>query len=124
MYKILGIFLSGIILWFLPVPDGIEPQAWQLFAIFLVTILSVVFRIFSIFLASILGLVVSIFTRTLTPAVAFSGFSNDIVLLIVMAFLIAKAMVKSGLGIRMALLLIKRFGKTALGLAYSLLATD
>ncbi|EKB50618.1 DASS family sodium-coupled anion symporter [Cecembia lonarensis] len=124
MYKIFGVFLLGVILWFMPVPEGMDPQAWQLFTIFIVSILSVVFRVFSILLASVLGLVLAVFTQTLSPDQAFSGFSNDIVLLIVMAFLIAKAMVKSGLGIRMALLLIKRFGKSALGLAYSLLMTD
>ncbi len=124
MYKAAGIFILGITLWSLPAPEGMEAQAWHLFAIFITTILSVVFRVFSILVASILGLVIAIFTQTLSPEAAFSGFSNNIVLLIVMAFLIAKSVVKSGLGIRIALQLIMRFGKTALGLAYSLLATD
>lgn len=124
MYKVLAIFSLGIVLWFLPIPKGMDPQAWHLFSIFIVTILTVVFRVFSILLAAVLGLVFAIFTKSLSPDLAFSGFSNEIVLLIVMAFLIAKAMVKSGLGIRIALLLIKRFGKSALGLAYSLLVTD
>lgn len=124
MYKPLGILLFAIILWFVPAPEGVSAQAWQLFVIFISTILSVVFGIFSILLASILGLVFSIFTHTLSPAEAFSGFANEIVLLIVIAFLISKAMVKSGLGIRIALLMVLRFGKTTLGLAYSLLITD
>ena len=36
-----GIFtvLVGIVLWFMPVPAGLKPQAWHMFAIFVATIL-------------------------------------------------------------------------------------
>lgn len=124
LIKKLAIVLFGIILWFIPAPAGIDPQAWQLFAIFITTIFSVVFNIFNVLLASVLALVITVFTGTLKPEEAFSGFSDSIVLLIVMAFLIAKAVVKSGLGNRLALMMISRFGGSTLGLGYSLLATD
>jgi len=124
MLKKILVLVFGIALWFIPAPEGISPEAWHLFAIFITTIFSVVFGVLGILVASMLGLVAAIFTQTLSPQVAFSGFSNDIVLLIVMAFLIAKAVVKSGLGNRIALLMIARFGKTTLGLGYSMIATD
>ena len=124
MLKLILTLAFGLALWLIPAPAGIEPQAWHLFAIFITTIFSVVFGVLGILTASILGLVAAIFTQTLSPEVAFSGFANDIVLLIVMAFLIAKAVVKSGLGNRIALLMIQRFGKTTLGLGYSMVATD
>ncbi len=116
--------MFGLCLWFIPAPEGIDPQAWHLFAIFITTIFSVVFNAFNILVASIFGLVVSILTGTLEPIEAYSGFSDGIILLIVMAFLIAKAVVKSGLGNRIALMMISRFGHTTLGLGYSLMATD
>jgi divalent anion:Na+ symporter, DASS family len=124
MVKKIGIIVLGIIIWFLPHPPEISHQAWQLFAIFITTILSVISGAYNILVASIFGMVIAVLTETIIPSKAFSGFSNDIVLLIVMAFLIAKAVVKSGLGKRIALLIIKRFGKTSLGLGYSLIATD
>lgn len=31
--------LVGVIIWFMPVPEGLKPQAWHLFAIFAGTIL-------------------------------------------------------------------------------------
>jgi DASS family divalent anion:Na+ symporter len=124
MGKKMLVLIFGTTLWFIPPPEGISLEAWYLFTIFITTIFSVVFGVIGILVASMLGLVVAIFTKTLSPEVAFSGFSNDIVLLIVMAFLIAKAVVKSGLGNRIALHMIARFGKTTLGLGYSMIATD
>ena len=118
------IILFGIALWFCPHPPEISPQAWHLFAIFITTIFSVVFNIYNILTASLFGLVISILTGTLTPVQAYSGFSDGIILLIIAAFLIAKAVVKSGLGSRIALMMISRFGHTTLGLGYSLLVTD
>ncbi len=124
MIKKIAIILFGIALWFITPPEEISLQAWHLFAIFITTIFSVVFGAFNILVASILGLVITLFTGTLQPQEAFSGFADEIILLIVVAFLIAKAVVKSGLGSRIALMIISRFGSTTLGLGYSLLATD
>ena len=45
-------------------------------------------------------------------------------LLILTAFLVAKGVIKSGLGRRVAMLLISRFGKNTLRLAYCIAATD
>lgn len=124
MTKKIIILILGIIIWFLPHPTEISPEAWHLFAVFITTIFGVIFGAFNILVASILGMVIAVMTGTIDPTTAFSGFANEIVLLIVVAFLIAKAVVKSGLGKRIALLMIRRFGKTTLGLGYSLIATD
>ena len=65
-----------------------------------------------------------VLTGTITPAQAFSGFANSSVLLVVIAFIVAQAVVKSGLGRRISLLMVSRFGGSPLGLAYSLVLTD
>lgn len=124
LIKKVAIILFGVVLWFVPPPAEIDIQAWHLFAIFITTIFSVVFGAFSVLVASVFALVITITTGTMKPEDTYSGFSDGIVLLIVMAFLIAKAVVKSGLGNRIALMMIQRFGSTTLGLGYSLLATD
>jgi len=46
------------------------------------------------------------------------------VLLVVIAFLVAQAVVKSGLGHRISLFMVSRFGRSSLGLAYSIVLTD
>jgi len=122
--KIFIPFVVGAVIWFLPVPDGLKPQAWHLFAIFFSTILSIILGIFPIFVASIIALSISIFTSTLDTKQAYSGFSESFILLIVVAFLVSRAVVKSGLGKRVAMHLIARFGKSTLGLGYSMLTTD
>ncbi len=58
------------------------------------------------------------------PAQAFGGFANPSVLLVVVAFLVAQAVVKSGLGQRISLFMVSHFGSSSLGLAYSIVLTD
>jgi DASS family divalent anion:Na+ symporter len=114
----------GVIIWFIPAPEGLTEQAWRLFAIFITTILAVMVKAMPIFTASILAMVAAIFTGVLTPEQAYSGFSKDFILLIVAAFLVASAVIKSGLGTRVAYHIIKRIGKSTLGLSYSMAITD
>ncbi|MBT8235534.1 MAG: anion permease [Bacteroidia bacterium] len=114
----------GIIIWYLPVPWDITPDAWHLFAIFITAIIGVLLEAFSIFTASVIALVAAVLLRVLTPQQAYSGFSESFILLILAAFLVAKGVIKSGLGRRIAFLLIRRFGKSTLNLGYCLVVTD
>jgi DASS family divalent anion:Na+ symporter len=123
-YKQLFVLLFATLLWFSPLPDGLTLQAWHLFAIFISIILAVIIEATSIFTASIIGLGFVILTHTLTAKQAYSGFSQGFILLIIIAFLIARGVIKSGLGKRIAFLIIKRFGKSSLGLGYSIVAAD
>jgi DASS family divalent anion:Na+ symporter len=65
-----------------------------------------------------------VLTGTITPAQAFAGFANTSVLLVVVAFIVAQAVVNSGLGRRISLFMVSRFGASAVGLAYSIVVTD
>ncbi|MBT8181553.1 MAG: anion permease [Eudoraea sp.] len=114
----------GVIIWHLPIPWDITPDAWHLFAIFITAIIGVLLEAFSIFTASVIALVAVVLLRVLTPEKAFSGFSESFILLILAAFLVAKGVIKSGLGRRIAFLLIRRFGKSTLNLGYCLVVTD
>ncbi len=131
--------IFGMILWFIPVPSGLEtyigslpasdlkftPQtSWHLFAIFITAIFAVILNSMPIFTASILAVSAVILTGTLTASQAFSGFAEDWILLIIVAFLIARGVIKSGLGKRIAFIIIRKFGKTSLGLSYSIIAAD
>jgi DASS family divalent anion:Na+ symporter len=122
--KIIITLVFGIIMWHLPIPWDLTPDAWYLFVVFITAIIGVLIDALSIFLASVLALVAVVILRVLTPEQAFSGFSESFILLILAAFLVAKGVIKSGLGRRIAFLLIRRFGKSTLNLGYCIVATD
>jgi divalent anion:Na+ symporter, DASS family len=117
-------FAIGIGIWFAPVPAGLTAQAWHLFAVFVAAIASVLIGAFPILTDSMIAVGTVVLTGTITPAQAFSGFANTSVLLVVIAFIVAQAVVKSGLGRRISLLMVSRFGGSPLGLAYSIVLTD
>jgi DASS family divalent anion:Na+ symporter len=114
----------AVAIWFVPPPGNLTAQAWHLFAIFAATILSVVVGAFPILTASVLGLAVAVLTGTLAAADAYAGFANPTIVLIIVAFLVARAVVKSGLGQRLGYRAISLFGRSTLGLSYSIFAVD
>ncbi len=114
----------GVILWFLPAPDSLTPQAWHLFAIFAATIFGIILKPFPMAVITIFSLTAAILTHTLTFEQAFSGFSNDVVWLVVFAFFISRGFIASGLGNRIAYNIMSLIGKNSLGLGYGLVATD
>ena len=114
----------GFAIWFTPPPEAVSINAWQLFAVFFATIFSIILGVLPIFTASIIAVSIAVFTGTLTVEEAYEGFSESFILLIVTAFLVAKAVVKSGLGRRIALYMIQIFGRSSLGLGYAMVLTD
>src|SRR6476646_6281215 len=111
-------------IWFSPIPAGLTREAWHLFAIFAAAIFSVILNAFPLLTASLLAVSAAVLTRTVDPGKAFAGFANASVLLVVVAFLVANAVVKSGLGRRISLLVVSIFGRSTLGLGYSIFLTD
>jgi DASS family divalent anion:Na+ symporter len=117
-------FAIGVGVWFAPVPSGLTAEAWHLFAVFVAAISCVLIGSFPLLTASMVAVAIIVLSGTITPAQAFAGFGNASVLLVVIAFLVAQAVVISGLGRRISLLMVSRFGGSPLGLAYSLVLTD
>ncbi|HEX9185681.1 MAG TPA: DASS family sodium-coupled anion symporter, partial [Vicinamibacteria bacterium] len=92
--------------------------------LFVAAIAAVVVGAFPILTSSILALAAAVLTGTLPPAKAYSGFANGTILLIVVAFLVARAVVKCGLGERLGHLVVSAFGRSTLGLGYSVFLVD
>ena len=103
---------------------GLTVQAWRLFAIFAGAIVFVVTNALPILTASVLAVAAAVLTGLLSPAKAYAGFANGTILLIVLAFLVARLVVKCGLGARIGHLLVSRFGRSTLGLSYSIFLVD
>ena len=117
-------FALAIGIWLIPVPAGLTAPAWHLFAIFLAAIAAVLVGAYPLLTSTMLAVAAVVLTGTIAPAKAFGGFANASVLLVVIAFLVAQAVVKSGLGRRISLFMVSRFGRSSIGLAYSVVITD
>jgi len=117
-------FALAIGIWVAPVPAGLTAPAWRLFAVFLAAIVAVLDGAYPLLTSTMLAVAAAVLTGTISPGKAFAGFANPSVLLVVIAFLVAQAVVKSGLGRRISLFMVGRFGRSSLGLAYSIVLTD
>jgi DASS family divalent anion:Na+ symporter len=111
-------------LWITPPPEGLTLQAWRLFGLFAAVIVAVVVNALPILTASVLAMSASVLSGLLPPAKAYAGFANGTILLIVVAFLVARAVVKCGLGARVGYAVVSVFGRSTLGLSYSLFLVD
>ena len=111
-------------IWLAPIPEGLTSQAWHLFAIFAAAIFAVIINALPLLTAALLAGSIAVLSDTLDPVKVFGGFANASVLLVVVAFLVAQAVVKCGLGRRISLYVVSMFGKSTLGLAYSIFITD
>lgn len=116
--------LLGLVIWFLPAPEGITPQAWHLLAVFVATIVGIILKPYPIGAVAFMGLCALTLTKTLSFADAFSGFSSPVVWLIVFAFFVARGFIKTGLGSRISYKMMMLLGKKTLGLAYGFVLTD
>ncbi len=123
--------IIGIIIWFLPIPEGVKPNAWHLLAIFLGVIIGIIFKAAPMGTMAMLGITLCAATEVLAPgdpvksiSNALSGFGNATIWLIGLAFFIARGFIKTGLGTRLAYYFISVFGKGSLGLVYGLNTAD
>jgi DASS family divalent anion:Na+ symporter len=118
------VLLLAVVSWWMPPPEGLGLQAWRLFVIFAAAILAVVTDALPILTASVFAVAVAVLSGLLPPADAYAGFGNGTILLIVIAFLVAGAVVKCGLGTRGGHWVVSRFGRSTLGLSYSIFVID
>ena len=118
------VILVGVIIWFLPVPAGVKPEAWHLLAIFVATIVGLILTPLPMGAVVIIGVMMTTLTGVLKIGPALSGFANNTVWLIVAAFLVARGFISTGLGRRVAFVFIRAFGRKTLGLAYAIVASE
>ena len=116
--------LVGVLLWLVPVPDGVEPRAWRLLAVFVATMAGIILRPMPMGALAFVSVSFAVLSGTLTIAEATAGFGSTVVWLVVAAFFIATAFVKTGFGTRIAYHFMRLLGKHSLGLAYGFLVTD
>lgn len=116
--------IFGIVIWMIPIPEGVKPEAWRLLAVFVATIAGFVLQPLPIGALAIIACTMLVLLGIMSPGQALEGFSAGMIWLIVSAFMFAAGFIKTGLGKRIAYVLLGKFGGSTLNVAYVLSATD
>lgn len=114
----------GVLIAVLPRPEGVPREAWTLLAIFVATIVGSIVQPLTGSAMVLLGVIATALFGALRIEKALSGYADKYVWLVLAAFFISRAMIKTGLGHRIALLFVRMIGRRSLGLGYSLVFTD
>ena len=96
----------------------------HIFSVFIAVILSFILRVYPMGMMVLLGLLILVGTNVLTLKESLSGFADSTVWLVVSAFILAQAMINTGLGRRIALVLVSKLGRTVKGLAYAICTSE
>lgn len=127
----------GLVIWLLPAPAGLSPDAWAYLALFVAVVIGLILEPVPTAFVGLIGVTVAVVLKIGPPIPkegvvkagaainwGLSGFSNSTIWLIFAAFMMAAGYEKSGLGRRISLLLVKLLGKTSLGLGYAILCSE
>lgn len=114
----------GIVIFLMPRPEGVTNEAWTLLAIFVATIVGSIVQPLTGSAMVLLGVIATTASGALKIEKALSGYADKYVWLVLAAFFISRAMIKTGLGHRIALVFVRLIGRRSLGLGYSLVFTD
>lgn len=105
--------LATLLLLFMPAPEGLDPAAQKSIAIFAGALILWVTTPIPIYLTSLIAiLLLPLVGAVEDQEVAFGTLGFDVIWLMVSAFILTSAMMKSNLGRRFSLWMVTRFGKT------------
>lgn len=119
----------GILL--IPAPSGLEGRPWGMLALFVATITAVIVKAMPMgavtLIALVIGGLIGLTPITPTddaPVAMLSGFANPTIWLIGVAMFLSHAVIRTGLGKRIALFFVARFGTRMMGVAYGIALAD
>lgn len=124
LLKWLIVLAVGVGIAVIPPPEGVTREAWTLLAIFIATIVGSIVQPLTGAAMVLIGLIATVIFGALKPGDALKGYAEPVVWLVLAAFFLSNAMIKTGLGHRIALLFIRALGRKTIGLGYALIATD
>jgi sodium-dependent dicarboxylate transporter 2/3/5 len=97
-------------------PSGLAPEGHRALAVFALCVFYWVFDVLPLMITSLLAIVLLPLTNVLPAKEAYALFGNEAVFFILGAFILAAAMMKSGLSSRLALVILNRFGHDPIAL--------
>ena len=130
-----------LILWFIPAPEGVAPNAWHLLALFIGIIAGIIGKAMPIGAMAVLAMTIVALLQVTVPEVgadgnpiknpsaqaakdALSSLNSPLIWMIGIAIMISRSLLKTGLGTRIGYLFLSLFGKSTVGVAYSLALCD
>lgn len=119
---VLGIYFAVVLL--LPRPATVKPEGWRLLGIFAATIAGLILQPIPGGALVLMAVTLSSMFGGLTILQALGGYGDPTVWLVMGAFFISTAMIKTGFARRLALVFVRAVGQTSLGIAYALSLTD
>ena len=123
-WRWLIVIASALVIVLIPVPDGITRESWTLLAIFVATIVGSIVQPMTGSAMVLLGVIATALFGALKIETALGGYADKYVWLVLAAFFLSRAMIKTGLGNRIALIFVRLIGRKTLGLGYALIITD
>jgi len=123
-WRWLIVIASALVVVLIPVPTGITRESWTLLAIFTATIVGSIVQPLTGSAMVLLGVIATALFGALKIETALGGYADKYVWLVLAAFFLSRAMIKTGLGQRIALIFVRLIGKKTLGLGYALIITD
>jgi DASS family divalent anion:Na+ symporter len=122
--QLLIFLVSGAVLWLVQPPSGLGVHQWHLFVVFILTVAALIVNFLPMSVVMLISIMTCILTKIASVEESLSGFSSSVVWLVIMAFFIARAIIKSNLANRLAYYMIGYMGNSILGLSYSLVLTE
>ena len=130
-----------LILWFIPAPEGVAPNAWHLLALFIGVIAGIIGKAMPIGAMAVLAMTIVALLQVTVPEMgadgkpiknpsaqaakdALSSLNSTLIWMIGIAIMISRGLLKTGLGTRIGYLFLSIFGKKTIGVAYSLALSD
>ncbi|MGE0407096.1 MAG: DASS family sodium-coupled anion symporter [Candidatus Korobacteraceae bacterium] len=107
-----------------PRPEGVDANSWRLLAVFFAVIVGMIVQPLPGGAMVLLGVTATAVFGILPVGQALAGYADPVVWMVLAAFFIARGMIKTGLGRRVAYMFIRAIGHQSVGLAYALALTD
>ena len=107
-----------------PRPAAIRPEGWRLLGIFIATIGGLILQPIAGGALVLMAVTLAAIVGGLTIQQALEGYGDPTVWLVMAAFFISIALIKTGFARRLALIFVRAFGKSSLGITYALSMTD
>lgn len=125
--KTLGLplaILATIIVWYLPLPEGLKPVGLKCLALFSGIFILYLTEAVALPITSLAVVPLAVLMGIASPKDALDGFGSTSVYLLVSAFILATAMVKSRLAERMTYHIVKLVGSSAYGVSIGIVLAN
>jgi len=114
----------AVVVYAVPKPITVKPEGWRLTGLFVATIVGQMVEPIPGGAIVLLAVAISSLIGGLTIDQALAGYGDKTAWLVLAAFFISRALLKTGLARRIALFFVRLFGRSSLGVCYALAASD